>query len=122
MHGEGVPFQNDTTRRRADAFVLTSLREPGRRSLHLANGTARGGVCRLDARVRRSQAKRRAGPGYCGPLRCARHPRGFTVHWDFISSADEAERLVSFAIANGAEILNVVPRLTSGRTRQASRS
>jgi hypothetical protein len=34
---------------------------------------------------------------------------GFTVHWDFISSADEAERLVSFAIANGAEILNVVP-------------
>ncbi|MGD1146879.1 MAG: hypothetical protein ABR961_02870 [Thermoanaerobaculaceae bacterium] len=34
---------------------------------------------------------------------------GFTVHWDFLASADDAERLVSFAIENGAEILNVVP-------------
>jgi hypothetical protein len=34
---------------------------------------------------------------------------GFTVHWDFFNSAAEAERLVRFAIANGAEILNVVP-------------
>ncbi|HQT93859.1 MAG TPA: hypothetical protein PK435_04430 [Thermoanaerobaculaceae bacterium] len=34
---------------------------------------------------------------------------GFTVHWDFFASAAEADRLVAFAIANGAEILNVVP-------------
>jgi len=34
---------------------------------------------------------------------------GFTIHWDFFSSAAECERLVSFAIANGAQILNVVP-------------
>ena len=34
---------------------------------------------------------------------------GFTVHWDFFSSAEEAEELVAFAIANGAEVLNVVP-------------
>ncbi|HVN30516.1 MAG TPA: hypothetical protein VMT45_00875 [Thermoanaerobaculaceae bacterium] len=34
---------------------------------------------------------------------------GFTVHWDFFSSAVEAERLVSFALDNGAEVLNVVP-------------
>ncbi|MDD5564597.1 MAG: hypothetical protein PHQ91_12870 [Thermoanaerobaculaceae bacterium] len=34
---------------------------------------------------------------------------GFTVHWDFFASAAEAKRLVAFAIANGAEILNVVP-------------
>ncbi len=34
---------------------------------------------------------------------------GFTVHWDFFASAAGADRLVAFAIANGAEILNVVP-------------
>ena len=34
---------------------------------------------------------------------------GFTVHWDFFSSAAEAEQLVAFALDNGAEILNVVP-------------
>jgi hypothetical protein len=34
---------------------------------------------------------------------------GFTVHWDFFSSAAEAERLAGFALDNGAEILNVVP-------------
>ncbi len=34
---------------------------------------------------------------------------GFTVHWDFFSSASECDRLVAFAIANGARILNVVP-------------
>ena len=34
---------------------------------------------------------------------------GFTVHWDFFSSAAEAEHLVAFALDNGAEILNVVP-------------
>ncbi len=34
---------------------------------------------------------------------------GFTLHWDFFSSAAEAEQLVAFALDNGAEILNVVP-------------
>lgn len=34
---------------------------------------------------------------------------GFTVHWDFFASAQEAERLVAFALDNGAEVLNVVP-------------
>ena len=34
---------------------------------------------------------------------------GFTIHWDFFSNAAECDRLVAFAIANGAEILNVVP-------------
>ena len=34
---------------------------------------------------------------------------GFTVHWDFFASAQEAERLVTFALDNGAEVLNVVP-------------
>ena len=48
-----------------------------------------------------------------GPFRRRRssgRPRvGFTVHWDFFASAAEADRLVAFAIAHGAEILNVVP-------------
>jgi hypothetical protein len=34
---------------------------------------------------------------------------GFTAHWDFFASAAEAERLVTFALDNGAEVLNVVP-------------
>ncbi len=34
---------------------------------------------------------------------------GYTVHWDFFASPAEGDRLVAFAIANGAEILNVVP-------------
>ena len=34
---------------------------------------------------------------------------GYTVHWDFFANPAEADRLVAFAIANGAEILNVVP-------------
>jgi len=39
----------------------------------------------------------------------ARPPVGFTVHWDFFSTAAEADRLVAFALANGATVLNVVP-------------
>ena len=31
------------------------------------------------------------------------------MHWDFFASAREAERLVTFALDNGAEVLNVVP-------------
>jgi hypothetical protein len=34
---------------------------------------------------------------------------GFTLHWDFFTSQREAERLVTFAIDSGAQILNVVP-------------
>jgi hypothetical protein len=46
----------------------------------------------------------------CAAAAAAPPPRvGFTVHWDFFSSAAEAERLVLFAIDNGAQILNVVP-------------
>ena len=49
----------------------------------------------------------RAGPPAAA---VAAGPRvGFTVHWDFFASAAEADRLVAFAIANGAGILNVVP-------------
>jgi hypothetical protein len=51
--------------------------------------------------------------GRAAPIRAAvarDRPRvGFTVHWDFFASPAEADRLVAFAIANGAEILNVVP-------------
>ena len=55
-----------------------------------------------------TQAQSRTGvPGSPGDAPATRV--GFTAHWDFFSSADEAERLVSFAIASGAEILNVVP-------------
>ena len=56
-------------------------------------------------------APARSGPAV--PIRAAvarDRPRvGFTVHWDFFASPAEADRLVAFAIANGAEILNVVP-------------
>jgi hypothetical protein len=56
-------------------------------------------------------APARRGPA--APIRAAvarDRPRvGFTVHWDFFASPAEADRLVAFAIANGAEILNVVP-------------
>ena len=34
---------------------------------------------------------------------------GFTVHWDFFATAAEANRLVRFALGNGATVLNVVP-------------
>ncbi len=34
---------------------------------------------------------------------------GFTLHFDFLDSMADAERLVRFAVANGATILNVVP-------------
>jgi hypothetical protein len=34
---------------------------------------------------------------------------GFTYHWDFFSSPAEAERLLAFAFAHGAQVLNVVP-------------
>jgi len=40
----------------------------------------------------------------------ARRPLvGFTLHWDFFADAAGAERLLAFALANGAEVLNVVP-------------
>ena len=34
---------------------------------------------------------------------------GYTLHWDFFASRAEAERVLAFALANGAQILNVVP-------------
>ncbi|MGE5235601.1 MAG: hypothetical protein ACM3O7_04525 [Acidobacteriota bacterium] len=34
---------------------------------------------------------------------------GYTIHWDCFDSQAEAERLVRFALANGAGVLNVVP-------------
>jgi len=34
---------------------------------------------------------------------------GYTLHWDFFSDAAECDRLLSFAFANGAQVLNVVP-------------
>jgi hypothetical protein len=44
------------------------------------------------------------------PVSAFAPPRtGFTVHWDFFASAQEAERLVAYALDNGAEVLNVVP-------------
>ena len=56
------------------------------------------------------------------PVAAAKHPRaaeqtmpyalprtGFTIHFDFLNSAKDAERLVLFAAGHGAQILNVVP-------------
>ncbi len=34
---------------------------------------------------------------------------GYTLHWDFFATPAEGERLLAFALANGAEVLNVVP-------------
>ncbi len=34
---------------------------------------------------------------------------GYTLHWDFFATRAEAERVLAFALANGAQILNVVP-------------
>ncbi len=47
--------------------------------------------------------------GAAAPPSSGRPLTGFTVHWDFLASASEAERLVAFAIDNGAEVVNVVP-------------
>jgi hypothetical protein len=54
-------------------------------------------------------AAARAGAPAAGVAAAGGPRAGFTVHWDFFASAAEADRLVAFAIANGAEILNVVP-------------
>ena len=47
------------------------------------------------------------------PLRAGRPtlpPRiGLTLHWDFINSPEDADRLLTFAFGQGVEILNVVP-------------
>jgi hypothetical protein len=39
----------------------------------------------------------------------ARARIGFTLHWDFVNSPEEADRLLTFAFDQGVEILNVVP-------------
>jgi hypothetical protein len=47
------------------------------------------------------------------PLRTGRPPAtpriGLTLHWDFINSPEDADRLLAFAFRQGVEILNVVP-------------
>ncbi len=73
-------------------------------------------VCYLP-RVRRSgalllAAAALAGVASAAPPPAARGARplvGFTLHWDFFADAAGAERLLALALANGAEVLNVVP-------------
>ncbi len=80
--------------------------------------TARFAACAaslLAAAASRSPASPGAAPmapptGEAAGAGAVRSPLvGFTIHWDFFSNAAECDRLVAFAIANGAEILNVVP-------------